>query len=267
MISSNGNSTAQKFGFGGKELQDELGLDWYDVTARNYDAALGRWMNLDPLAEKMRRHSPYNFGFNNPIYFQDYDGMMPTGPGDPPSIRDRVMKVSSRITKSIVNFYNKHVDKIVLEASAKVNIGLQVGAKGKIGGVVDVKAKVNIASIELASGKADLTEPTNPDSYTGDYAGKDGVSKMTHSIGVTADVADKVKVGAEIKASHTTESPAVDVDGGLYLVAPIIESKSRTKPSSKVKTGKKGSFYGLDFGVGAALILGVDVNLKIGLNI
>jgi len=76
---------ALKRKFGGKEYQDELGLGWYDVTARNYDPALGRWMNLDPLAEQMRRHSPYNFGFNNPIYFQDYDGLSPQGPcGDKP---------------------------------------------------------------------------------------------------------------------------------------------------------------------------------------
>jgi hypothetical protein len=51
-----------------------LGLNVYDYGARNYDPALGRWMNIDLLAEKYEFMSTYSYCANNPLIYIDPDG-------------------------------------------------------------------------------------------------------------------------------------------------------------------------------------------------
>ncbi len=39
-----------------------------------YDAGLGRWYCIDPLAEKYNSYSSYSYVLNNPLKFVDPDG-------------------------------------------------------------------------------------------------------------------------------------------------------------------------------------------------
>jgi RHS repeat-associated protein len=57
---------------GGNELNENSG--WYETFFRGYDAALGRFMQIDPLASLFSSSSPYNYANNNPILLNDMMG-------------------------------------------------------------------------------------------------------------------------------------------------------------------------------------------------
>ena len=71
------STNVQPYKYNGKELDTKKGLNWYDYGARHYDAVLGRWHVVDPLAEDMATWSPYTYCFNNPMKFVDEEGKKP----------------------------------------------------------------------------------------------------------------------------------------------------------------------------------------------
>jgi RHS repeat-associated protein len=73
------NSAEYRFGFNGKEKDDEVkgsGAQ-YDYGFRIYDPRLGKFLSVDPLQKKFPFYSPYHFAGNSPIANVDLDGREP----------------------------------------------------------------------------------------------------------------------------------------------------------------------------------------------
>ncbi len=64
-----------KYKFNGQEYNEDFGLNMTEMDFRQYDNALGRFMSIDALAELSQNMTPYRFGFNNPIAFNDPTGL------------------------------------------------------------------------------------------------------------------------------------------------------------------------------------------------
>lgn len=58
---------------GGSEWQNDFAdlPDYYKTHFRNYDAAIGRFIGIDVRAEENPLVTPYHYGLNNPIYYND----------------------------------------------------------------------------------------------------------------------------------------------------------------------------------------------------
>ena len=72
-----GSSTAYRYGFNGKEKDDEVkgeGVQ-YDYGFRIYDARIGKFLSTDPLFAGYPYYTPYQFAGNRPIWAIDLDGL------------------------------------------------------------------------------------------------------------------------------------------------------------------------------------------------
>jgi RHS repeat-associated protein len=59
----------------GNEMNSNTG--WYETFFRGCDATLGKFLQTDPMADKYGSWTPYNYAFNDPVYWNDPSGADP----------------------------------------------------------------------------------------------------------------------------------------------------------------------------------------------
>lgn len=82
MPGRNANPGEYRYGFNGKELDDDGtgmggGGNTYDYGFRIYNPQIAKFLSVDPLTKNYPWYTPYQFAGDNPIRFIDLDGLEP----------------------------------------------------------------------------------------------------------------------------------------------------------------------------------------------
>ena len=199
VVSSNGNSTAQKFKtYQGQKLDDELGLNWLSFKYRNYDPAIGRFFNVDPLAEEYTYNSTYAFQENKLGLGIELEGL------ELKRIRGGLKNIQSGTTRQISQSIKVKTDRAVSGGNS-----VQSGQAQEVS-----KFKSQDAQIQIMGGVSDVTLGTA-------FATGDAIDNAGDNLETAAIVAAPFTEGASLALLPLAEGMQITGKGmkiGVNLI-------------------------------------------------
>jgi RHS repeat-associated protein len=120
------SGTKNNYLFNGVEQDQATGN--YETMFRGYDPALGRFMQIDPLADFLPGINPYQFAFNNPISMGDPYGLAPLWLA-------RILAQGKQLVYNLTGRSNQHaVVQVTKKGKVIGEVGARTGGKKPSGG-------------------------------------------------------------------------------------------------------------------------------------
>jgi len=211
----------------GTELNGDFGINWYETTFRGFDAQLGRFMQIDPLADILTSITPYNYGFNNPVYFNDPTGLIgekgsqslatcPTCPDDKkydpykdsldPYIYDpSISPIPFLDGGTVVGRREPEVKSNLDEKLKALTIFIKNGHHGGVGGTPQVRRKRNSGGRWFNGFESETSQPFGYNFYVTDGSGGVGSNVNGFLLG-TIDLTEFISLISSAAKSKNYEA-------------------------------------------------------------
>ena len=150
------STDVQSYKYNGKELDTKGGLKLYDYGARHYDPVLGRFMTVDPMAEKYYSVSPYAYCGNNPIMLVDVNGKEWGIVLNANGTKTVTLAVNFNVDSSL-NLTSSQINAYKTAISAQLNNTFQEASEGMVSTAVTFYSGNENISQSLSLGKMDGT--------------------------------------------------------------------------------------------------------------